>query len=81
MCIIAASGTCVTIADYPPHGWLLVGLSIVIFHKAAKFVFTPDKAARRELEAWSQANRNIFFICLASVLAGIGLIMFAIYVL
>ncbi|PKK82537.1 MAG: hypothetical protein CVT49_13040 [candidate division Zixibacteria bacterium HGW-Zixibacteria-1] len=81
LCIMALWGAYVIIADYPPHGWLLLGLSIVIFHKAVRFVISPSRAAKRELEAWSQLHRNIFFICLASVLAGVALIIFAIYII
>ena len=62
--------------SYPAYGWLIIGLSIVLLHKALKFAALPDRAAVDERHAWDQPVRNVFFICLGSVAGGILFLLF-----
>ena len=70
-------GIYVTLVDYPDYGWPIIGLSIVLLNKALKFVAKPSQAAADERHAWDQTRRNVFLICLCSVLGGAFILLFA----
>ncbi len=65
-----------TLFEYASPGWLLIGFSLVVLHKALKFLLNPTRAGEKEYVSWLQADQNVIMICVFSVLAGLFLIYF-----
>jgi len=66
-----------TILHYQPPGWFLIGVSLIVLHKAVKFALFPSRSGARERHAWDQSDRNIVIICTMTVAGGFGLLYLA----
>ncbi|UCD94222.1 MAG: hypothetical protein JSU69_10735 [Candidatus Zixiibacteriota bacterium] len=74
-------GIAATWYDYKPFGWFLIAISIVVLHKAVRFLVIPTRAGRKEIDSWDQSNRIIRFVCALSIAFGLFLIFFAIFIM
>ena len=70
-------GIAATWYDYRPFGWFLIGISIVVLHKAVKFLVIPKRAGQKEIDSWDQSDRIVRLVCALSVAFGLFLIFFA----
>lgn len=74
-------GIAATWYDYKAFGWFLIGISIVVLHKAIKFLVIPTRAGQKEIDSWDQSNRIVRLVCALSVAFGLFLIFFALCIM
>jgi hypothetical protein len=66
---------------YMRFGWFLIAISIVVLHKAIKFLVIPTRAGQKEIDSWDQSNRNVRLVCALSVAFGLFLVFFALFII